>query len=195
VDEQRASILDAAEKLFLQRGLENTHMVDIAAQAGITKVTLYRYFANRDVIALEIHIRMMEKINASLDPLDFDLSPAGIKRLAQSMIRNFPSLRDAYCYMGMFDKIYLDNPSGAALSQWTKGQLVAIGWEGVPSFAAVRQLPHGSQFVLAVNTVVWFLEKLALRGELTWSDPSIPLEEHLKSFEEMIIGYLDHMIT
>ena len=64
VDEQRSSILDAAEALFLQNGLESTRMIDIAAQAGITKVTLYRYFPNRDVIALAIHARMMEKIVA-----------------------------------------------------------------------------------------------------------------------------------
>ena len=36
MDEQRSSILDAAETLFLQNGLESTRMIDIAAQAGIT---------------------------------------------------------------------------------------------------------------------------------------------------------------
>ena len=116
VDEQRTSILEAAETLFLQSGLEKTTMVEIAAAAGITKVTLYRYFPNRDMIALEIQVRMMDEIAALVDPglvesgqVDLNLNastdPAtalrSVKTLAQSMIRNFAALRDAYRYMGM----------------------------------------------------------------------------------------------
>lgn len=48
-EEQRARILDAAQKLFFAKGIAATRMVDVAAEAGITKVTLYRYFSNRAV--------------------------------------------------------------------------------------------------------------------------------------------------
>ncbi|MCL5995391.1 MAG: TetR/AcrR family transcriptional regulator [Chloroflexi bacterium] len=194
VDEQRASILDAAEKLFLQNGLENTKMVDIAAQTGITKVTLYRYFPNRDVIALEIQARMMNKIGSLLDPGDQNGSLESTRKLAQSMIRNFDLLRDAYRYMGMFDKLYLDT-SNAALTQWTKNQLISLPWSRVPSEDMVRKHPQGDRCIMIVSTVIWFLEKLALRGELTWSDQAVPLEEHLKLFEEMIMGYIDQFIA
>ncbi|MBN1877289.1 MAG: TetR/AcrR family transcriptional regulator [Anaerolineae bacterium] len=194
VDDQRANILDAAEKLFLQQGLENTKMVDIAAQAGITKVTLYRYFPNRDVIALEIHVRMMNKIVALVDSGDQDISLKGTKKLACSMIRNFDELRDAYRYMGMFDSLYLDLTPGMALPQWTKSQLIAFTWSGVTLDEAMREDPQGNRLIMIMSTVIWFLEKLALRGELTWSDQAIPLEEHLKSFEEMIMGYIDQLL-
>lgn len=190
VDEQRARILDAAQKLFLQNGLENTTMVDIATEAGITKVTLYRYFSNRDVIALEIHVRMMNRIDAVADLGDQDVSLARVKKLAQAMIRNFQLLRDAYRYMGMFDQRYLDNSPDVALTQWTKNQL-ALTRKGVAADEKGRKVPQGDRFVMVLNTVVWFLEKLALRGELTWSDQAVPLEEHLKLFEEMIVGYID----
>ena len=60
LDEQRTAILDAAEKLFLEAGIENTRMIDIAQQAGITRVTLYRYFANRDEVAVEVHLRFIK---------------------------------------------------------------------------------------------------------------------------------------
>lgn len=199
VDKQRSSILDAAETLFLQSGLEKTSMVEIAAAASITKVTLYRYFPNRDMIALEIQVRMMNKIAALVDPGLVDLSastdPAtalrSVKPLAQSMIRNFAALRNAFRYMGQFDQLYLDNPTDAALSQWTKNQLLALPWKGTKPASTTVEQPHGDRFGMILSTVVWFLEKLALRGELTWSDQSIPLEEHLKLFEEMIVGYID----
>ena len=195
VDEQRASILDAAEKLFLENGLENTTMVDIAAQTGITKVTLYRYFPNRDVIALQIHTRMWKKIVSLVDPVDQIVSPESVRKIVQSMIRNFEPLRDAYRYMGMFDKLYLDNPPDAALTQWTKRELLSLPWNGDAPAKSMRKHPQGSRLLVVMSTVVWFLGKLALRGELPWSDKAVPLEEHLKLFEEMVIGYIDRSVA
>lgn len=191
VDEQRANILNAAEKLFMAKGIEHTSMLDIASQAGITKMSLYRYFANRDEIAYEIHVAVMNRILTSLD-LDVNIHPAeGIKKLAQSMIRNFDQLHEAYRYMGMFDKLYLDNPPETMLTQWTKQQLQSLSWNGITLDKILQGNPQANRSLVAMSTVIWFLEKLALRGELTWSDPSIPLEEHLKLFEEMIMKFLE----
>ena len=50
------------------------------------------------------------------------------RRRAQQVIRNFARLRDAYRYIGMFDKIYLDNAPESALAQWTKAQLISGGF-------------------------------------------------------------------
>jgi hypothetical protein len=63
------------------------------------------------------------------------------------------------------------------------------------SAASFLESPQYNRFIMVMNTVAWFLEKLALRGELTWSNQSIPLEEHLKLFEEMIIGYIDQSLN
>lgn len=191
VDKQRASILDAAEKLFLQNGLENSTMVEIAALAGITKVTLYRYFPNRDVIALAIQERMMQKIMSLLGPEDQEVSLETTKKLARVMIRNFDALRDAFRFMGMFDKLYLDNPPDSALTQWTKAQLISLPRNGSALEEVAREHPQGNHIIMITSTVIWFLEKLALRGELTWSDQAVPLADHLKLFEDMVIGYID----
>jgi AcrR family transcriptional regulator len=192
VDEQRASILDAAERLFLQNGLENTRMVDIAAQAGITKITLYRYFPNRDVIAIAIQVRMLDQVGSLVCPCNQIASLESARKVVQSMIRNFDSLRDAYRYIGMFDRLYLDNPLESSLSQWTKNQLISVLWNGE---VGVPESAEGNRVLMVVSTVIWFLEKLALRGELTWSDQTVPLEEHLKLFEEMIMGYIDQFVV
>jgi len=197
LEAQRACILDAAESLFLQNGIENTTMVGIAGQAGITRVTLYRYFANRDEIAVEIQVRMLSKISAATAvddgeiPGEFPLG--GLKEQARSMIRKFDQLQDAFRYIGMFDKIYLDNAPDAALTQWTKAQLISSEWGRKEQGELHREHPHTNEVPVILNTIIWFLEKLALRGELTWSDKDIPLEAHLATFEKMIMGYFDHL--
>jgi AcrR family transcriptional regulator len=194
VEEQRTNILDAAEQLFLQRGLAHTNMVDIAAQASIAKVTLYRYFPNRDAIALEIQTHTMNRIASLVDLGDQEISLESVKALARVMIRNYRLLRDAYRYMGMFDQLYLDHPPDVPLTQWTKDQLISFHWSGETLEGIAHKYPQGDRFVMIMSTVIWFLEKLALRGELTWSDQAVPLEEHLSSFEEMIVGYIERLI-
>ncbi len=193
VDAQRNNILDAAERLFLRNGIEHTRMVDIAAETRITKVTLYRYFPNRDVIAVELQVRMLHRITSLVDPAGQGSALESTRRMVQSMIRNFDALREAYRYVGMFDRLYLDNPPDAALTRWTKEQLVSLSWDGAHQIAVTRGEPHGDQMLMVVSTVIWFLEKLALRGELTWSDQAVPLQQHLSLFEDMIVTYIDSL--
>ncbi|MGW5456186.1 TetR/AcrR family transcriptional regulator [Nocardia sp. NPDC003979] len=51
----RARILDAAARLFGARGIANTSTNRIAAEAGMSIGTLYRYFADRDEIVKELN--------------------------------------------------------------------------------------------------------------------------------------------
>ena len=47
-------ILEAARRLFDEKGIENTSMDDIASAAEYTRRTLYAYFKSRDEISLSI---------------------------------------------------------------------------------------------------------------------------------------------
>lgn len=192
-DEQRGAILDAAEALFLESGIEKTAMGGIAKKAGINRATLYRYFANRDEVAIEVFLRMMKRPAqpGQFDPKDHSLE--GFRRVMQNTIRNFPRMIDRYRFSGLFDRVYLDNPPESALSQWTFHQLVSAGFMP-PSLKSGELEPFSEEMNLIMNNVVWFLEKLALRGELTWSNKAVPLEEHLRMFEDMIMGYIDRLI-
>lgn len=194
VDEQRIAILDAAEKLFLELGIEKTRMIDIAERADITRVTLYRYFANRDEVAVAVHLRLMQQSAqiAQADPQDHSLE--GYKRRVQSTIRNFPILRDRYRYSGMFDQIYLDNPPDSTLTKWTFTQLISAGFTPHSLKEGSQVQPFSEEINVIMSTVIWFLEKLALRGELTWANKEVPLEEHLRIFEGMMMGYFDRLI-
>ena len=51
---RRQVLLDAARHLFQEAGFERTSMDDIAARAGSSKATLYRYFASKESLFLEL---------------------------------------------------------------------------------------------------------------------------------------------
>jgi AcrR family transcriptional regulator len=53
-DQARAYLIDMAEKCFETHGFRRTKMDDIAAEAQVSRPTLYRYFGDRDSLILAI---------------------------------------------------------------------------------------------------------------------------------------------
>lgn len=50
---KRASILDAAKHLFLEQGYQGVSMDQIAAAAGVSKLTVYSHFGDKDTLFAE----------------------------------------------------------------------------------------------------------------------------------------------
>ncbi|MEG1584717.1 MAG: TetR/AcrR family transcriptional regulator [Anaerovorax sp.] len=51
---KRKKILDAAFKLFSEKGYDNTKIIDISAEAGIGKGTVYEYFKSKDSLFFQV---------------------------------------------------------------------------------------------------------------------------------------------
>ena len=61
--EQKASqMIRAAEKVFGKYGNKNAKMEDIAAEAGITKVTLYAYFQSKENLYMAVTYTAFQKL-------------------------------------------------------------------------------------------------------------------------------------
>jgi TetR/AcrR family transcriptional regulator len=56
-EQRRNTIIDAAEKVFFTKSLESSTMDDVAAQAELSKGTLYLYFKSKEDLYLAIHLR------------------------------------------------------------------------------------------------------------------------------------------
>ena len=50
---KRASILDAAKRLFLEQGYQGVSMDQIAAAAGVSKLTVYSHFGDKETLFAE----------------------------------------------------------------------------------------------------------------------------------------------
>ncbi|HEX5960014.1 MAG TPA: TetR/AcrR family transcriptional regulator [Rhodanobacteraceae bacterium] len=51
--EKRAAILEAAKRLFPQNGFEGTSMDAVAAEAGVSKLTVYSHFGGKEALFIE----------------------------------------------------------------------------------------------------------------------------------------------
>ena len=56
-EQRKNDIIDAAEKVFFKNGLENSTMNEVAAEAELSKGTLYLYFKSKEEIHFEIKTR------------------------------------------------------------------------------------------------------------------------------------------
>jgi AcrR family transcriptional regulator len=183
IEYQRASILAASERLFLHAGLENTKMVDIAEEAGITKITLYRYFTNRGDIAAEVHKRMLNKISFIVTPEVSNSFTQAARELAHSMVVNFAALKEPYRFMYMFDHLYPHHPSVTSLVEWARLQVQPLSSK---SNIAVNAPDLSVRIAMIFNSVVCFLETTAFQEE-----PSS--QGALQFFDEMIMSYFDQL--
>ena len=194
VDEQRNAILDAAETLFLQKGLENTTMGDIARETGIHRATVYRYFSDRDPIAFEIAVRMLKKIKAATDVSEKSVYLHAIKENTLAMIDQFYQLRDAYRFLGMFDHLYGDSYPNETLAAWFKEQVNTMRW-GKGRFQGEIPGEVRPKVVMLLNAIMSFLEKMAARGELMASEQDVSLDEELMLYKRMVCAYIDDVIA
>ena len=74
----RELILDTAARLFGERGIADTSTNRIAAEAGISIGTVYRYFSDRAVIVEELLRRLLESVEQRLTQHALGLSDRSI---------------------------------------------------------------------------------------------------------------------
>jgi AcrR family transcriptional regulator len=57
----RERLVDAAERCIDRFGLSKTTLEDVAAEASVSRATIYRYFSNRDELMLEVLLRELAR--------------------------------------------------------------------------------------------------------------------------------------
>jgi len=134
--EKRAAILDAAKRLFPITGFEGTSMDAIAAEAGVSKLTVYSHFRDKETLFVSaIGVRCEEQMPATLFDID---KGAPIRRQLEAIGRAFFELVTAP------EAIALNRllTSGSCASE----KLVQLFWEAGPhrTQCAMQQfLRHG----------------------------------------------------
>ncbi|MFP4377684.1 MAG: TetR/AcrR family transcriptional regulator [Spirochaetales bacterium] len=62
----REKVIQAAAKLIIEKGVANTSLSDIADEVGISKGTLYYYYATKGDLIFDISVRHMEHITKTI---------------------------------------------------------------------------------------------------------------------------------
>ncbi|WP_288048017.1 TetR/AcrR family transcriptional regulator, partial [Nocardia sp.] len=86
-------ILDAAARLFVERGVANTGMGEVAKAAGCSRATLYRYFPNRQSLRIAFVHREARRVAAAVAREVADIADPG-ERVVTAMTASIRLVRD-----------------------------------------------------------------------------------------------------
>jgi AcrR family transcriptional regulator len=136
-DQMRTRVVDAAERYVERNGLAKVRIEEVAEEAGCSRATIYRYFADKDELIREVLIgrarRIANKLARVVDTID---DPADL--LVQGMVRGVAEFRaDPY-----FESFY--GPAAAGTTTRIAG--------GSPAIRAVVGEAMGPLFDLAETT-------------------------------------------
>lgn len=81
-EEKRGRIIEAAARVFAQRGLSGTVMADIASEAGIGKGTLYEYFDSKEELFFAVFEWFIQKTGSEAKVSISALGGSASERLA-----------------------------------------------------------------------------------------------------------------
>jgi AcrR family transcriptional regulator len=107
-ERQRKRILDAAEKLFVKRGIDRVTMGELTAASGLQPSTMYQYFSKKDDIVWAIVGSIMGKVSARSREADASAKSALDKIIAflEYMAEELANQRAQVRFMAQFDAIY-----------------------------------------------------------------------------------------
>ena len=84
-DERIPQILDAAALIFSQHGIDGASMSQIADASGVSKATIYHYFASKDALILALVQRLFDADQPELAQLVASDAPAAERLRAYSL--------------------------------------------------------------------------------------------------------------
>lgn len=177
-DKQKANILENAAMVFLEKGMFETSMEDIAGSSGVTRRTLYRYFETREELAHEVLLQMMEKWNRIICEKYARLTGSGIEQLERflfSLINYMKDHRDFMRFTGEFDFYFKDDRSFRPhddllkrfegtlhLSEELIGTIINRGVED----GSIQNDGDMNLLVYTITNVLWsFGQRIAIRGK------------------------------
>ena len=127
ISEKRQEILKAALELITKHGFHGAPIAAIAERAGVGAGTIYRYFANKDILITELFQELHDKICAQLLE-GYDVAKPFRERflhLSTTLLRYFITHPQEFRYLEQ----YHNSPYGVA---FRRDRILGSGGERAP---------------------------------------------------------------
>jgi AcrR family transcriptional regulator len=146
-------LLDAAGRCFAHEGVPRTTMSHIAAEAGCSRPTLYRYFPDRETLHTAFIHRESQRVAATV-ARQLTAIPDPSQRLVAAMLAALREVRSNPPMMAWFTSPAVGHTtvlarSSAVIESLAGGFVVALGSGGKPDLA-VRDGGEAARWLIRV---------------------------------------------
>ena len=109
---RRNDILDAAQDMILQQGMDDFNIQQLARKLDLSTVTLYKYFKNSEDIALALQERILETQKPPLPKLVSDGNPLTLfSDFHRALYRDVLKNRERVTLLALFETYLRNKPT------------------------------------------------------------------------------------
>ncbi len=188
--ESRSAIIDAAERLFLERGFGSVSMDELAEAAGVARRTLYNQFANKEEIFREMLLSVSGQLERAFPP---GIETQGdVEEVLRLIARMILKLHENPGYLGFLRMVVAD----ARQFPWIAEEFAAVMEPQTERLA--RYLAHLTAIVvldcrnplLAAHQFMGLLNEFSLWPWMMGREPvPIPSEDIIEETVRMFLQY------
>ena len=188
----RSAIIEAGQVLFLEQGIASTTIGEIAEQAGVSRVTVYRHFPECGAIAFEVYNRMLESI---LEATRAGV-PSGVSGLdaarhcLNALFAAYPAQESAFRFCAAFSSFYAIEERSDELAEWYNAREFRGLADACGQFFGTRLDQETADRLMALtDAAASGLCSLALTGA---AQSQTKVEPRLRNLQRLILGHFEH---
>lgn len=201
-DKRIERAVSVCAELFLERGIENVKMTDIAEQSGVGVATLYRYFGTKTAIASEAMTFLWNDLRSLFSGI-FESEPfisqTGLKQISDLLkmfVVLFTAHKDFMRLLGEFDTFVLrENVPPEELKKYESSiidfyPVVESAYRKGVADGTMREIKEFRLFYMTYAHALTELCKKFIEGEILPSDDFSNAENELELLIECAVNYL-----
>ncbi|MCY3910905.1 MAG: TetR/AcrR family transcriptional regulator [bacterium] len=191
----RSAIIEAGQVLFLSQGIASTTMGEIAEQAGVSRVTVYRHFPDCGAIAFEVYHVML---NSILEATRARVSPgaSGIDAARDCLNALFAAYSEqeaAFRFCALFSSYYAIEERSEELVDWYGArEFRGLADACAPFFDSRYDQKTSNRLMALTDAAAGGLCSLALSGSPL---NQVNVDARLRNLKELILGHFDAAIA
>jgi len=203
IRQRRQKMVQAAFSCFSRQGIENTSIADIAKNAEFGEATLYRYFSNKETLALECGILFWTQAGEYFDEMsemeDFREKDGfgQVEALALGAMDIFNQDRDGFCLIHNLDRYLLSHKiEDRKMAEYEKTvdslkpYLCNALEKGKADGSIGRREDTEELYYALANGIFSMMQKQAAAGQILASDLAVAEEKKLGLFLKILLAGL-----
>ncbi len=192
------SIVNKAEQLFLDKGLDHVQMQDIADADGIGIATLFRYFPKKDKLIVAVAVANLEKNIETYKELAGSNQTA-YERLEQVLdfltkddqLQSAVKFREAFESYASFAKSPLDDIQDYIDTQKEIARIfMSIIDDGRTDGSIRTNIPVKETLITIINAYGTFGNNIALKSPISYLEDDIAPANQRRILKEMLLTYI-----
>ena len=200
---RKEDIMDAAILEFIENGIDNSKISDIAKRAGVGTVTVYRYFENKPSLVVECATKLWRAQMNSLTPLFYPTNYdelSGFEKVRQILhtIGSLYEIRPGMLHLlEQFDNYTVrEHLSKELLQKYEAGiidtrvRMLAAIEAGQKDGTIRPDIDAVSFYTTVIHSTIPLIQKLLLRGDVIISDRDIDAKKQIALLIDMELSYI-----